>query len=578
MAKLTLADVSSLMGNPTSAATTINANSTLIETALENTLSRDGTTPNQMEADIDMNNNDLLNAGDVDVESLTIAGIPIETTTELADASYNPGVTGVVAPYVSMRNRLRVNLDATSIKLAGDGATDDQPEIMNVLTDIASWGGGRFHLNSYRTDTVFAVGDSIAVPDNVFIYGDGDGATEVTALGDYPVFTNIGTLASGRNRGGIKFMTIRGGGNALTNAHGVQMEWSNRFVLEGLRFHACYDALNYHDVWQVWMDKLSVDGGGDDQSFRGLHATGHDVTNPNNAVIASNVMVQNTIDTGYRLQYFNGSKFVNCELAGAGNHGWHLGDPDAATGEVQWGHFSNILSDTVTNDLWRMEKGASSDVKQIGINNLWLGTSSAGDGLAIYDASLIEITGLKIANINKSGIRLTRCSRMNITGVNIDTTDRANASHPAIRLTDSSRVGLIGGDIYVPDRASKGVLEEVVSGTTDFNRIIGVDVDPNGITRVGARTIVDGCGGYRTHNSGTSDVAIGTSSTTVTHGLAETPVNGDIMIVPRFDINLGGVARYWVDTLTSTTFKINVNTNVSGNTIAFAWTADISRR
>lgn len=60
MAKLTLADLASLQ-NETSAMATINANNALIETALENTLSRDGTAPNQMEASLDMNSQRILN-------------------------------------------------------------------------------------------------------------------------------------------------------------------------------------------------------------------------------------------------------------------------------------------------------------------------------------------------------------------------------------------------------------------------------------------------------------------------------------------------------------------------------------
>lgn len=63
MAKLTLSDVSNVTGNETSFVNTFNANNTLIETALENTLSRDGTSPNPMEADLDMNGNDILNIG-----------------------------------------------------------------------------------------------------------------------------------------------------------------------------------------------------------------------------------------------------------------------------------------------------------------------------------------------------------------------------------------------------------------------------------------------------------------------------------------------------------------------------------
>lgn len=59
MAKLTLSDINN--ESVPAASTTINANNALVEAALENTLSRDGTSPNQMEADLDMNSNRILN-------------------------------------------------------------------------------------------------------------------------------------------------------------------------------------------------------------------------------------------------------------------------------------------------------------------------------------------------------------------------------------------------------------------------------------------------------------------------------------------------------------------------------------
>jgi hypothetical protein len=60
MAKLTLSDLTSLT-NEASAVSTINNNNAATETALENTLSRDGTSPNTMGANIDMNSNRILN-------------------------------------------------------------------------------------------------------------------------------------------------------------------------------------------------------------------------------------------------------------------------------------------------------------------------------------------------------------------------------------------------------------------------------------------------------------------------------------------------------------------------------------
>jgi hypothetical protein len=60
MAKLTLTDLTDL-SNETSVVNNINNNNSSIETAMENTLSRDGTTPNTMEADFDMNGNRIIN-------------------------------------------------------------------------------------------------------------------------------------------------------------------------------------------------------------------------------------------------------------------------------------------------------------------------------------------------------------------------------------------------------------------------------------------------------------------------------------------------------------------------------------
>ena len=51
MAKLSLTDIAAGFQS----VTTTNANHTLIETAVENTLSRDGTAPNTMSANLDMN-------------------------------------------------------------------------------------------------------------------------------------------------------------------------------------------------------------------------------------------------------------------------------------------------------------------------------------------------------------------------------------------------------------------------------------------------------------------------------------------------------------------------------------------
>jgi len=81
MAKLTISDFNSL-GNETSFLTALNAAFELIEAAMENTVSRDGTTPNDMSAALDLNGNPLLNTGNID---LAVAGQLTAYTTEERD-------------------------------------------------------------------------------------------------------------------------------------------------------------------------------------------------------------------------------------------------------------------------------------------------------------------------------------------------------------------------------------------------------------------------------------------------------------------------------------------------------------
>lgn len=79
--KLNLSNITGGYG----ATSTLNANFDAIEAAIENTLSRDGTTPNEMGSNLDMNGNDILNVNELDCETLYLNGnkvIPNDYTVE----------------------------------------------------------------------------------------------------------------------------------------------------------------------------------------------------------------------------------------------------------------------------------------------------------------------------------------------------------------------------------------------------------------------------------------------------------------------------------------------------------------
>lgn len=106
MAKLTLSDITS--GYQTLAI--YNANNALIEAAIENTLSRDGTSPNQMEASIDMNSNHVQNIAQLTATSFILNGQVITPASVLAtaldapDVSYTP--TNPAGPLTTLQDAL----------------------------------------------------------------------------------------------------------------------------------------------------------------------------------------------------------------------------------------------------------------------------------------------------------------------------------------------------------------------------------------------------------------------------------------------------------------------------------------
>src|SRR5882762_155085 len=101
MSKITLTPLVNLQ-NETTAVSAINANSVVIQTAFDNTLSRDGTNPNTMNASLDMNSNQILNLP---------APSTVNSPVRLIDVTSNPtitipgtGTSGHVVPFLDGNN------------------------------------------------------------------------------------------------------------------------------------------------------------------------------------------------------------------------------------------------------------------------------------------------------------------------------------------------------------------------------------------------------------------------------------------------------------------------------------------
>ena len=167
MAKLTLTDLTSLTSNETTAVNQINANGALIETALENTLSRDGTTPNSMSADLDMNSNNLLNVsnitlasgsalfdgaieykydtgtsmadpgtGEIRFDNATIASATNIAVSNATNASGNPDISPFIVTWDDSTNTIKATL---TIRETGYPQNFAVFSITGTITDNTSW-------------------------------------------------------------------------------------------------------------------------------------------------------------------------------------------------------------------------------------------------------------------------------------------------------------------------------------------------------------------------------------------------------------------------------------------------------
>jgi hypothetical protein len=91
------------------------------------------------------------------------------------------------------------------------------------------------------------------------------------------------------------------------------------------------------------------------------------------------------------------------------------------------------------------------------------------------------------------------------------------------------------------------------------------------LATVGAASIVRLNTGWVTEAHGNASITSGNTTAVVTHGLSMTPTLEQISVTPQ--TSLGSAAFYWISTVTSTQFTINLNANPAA-TVTFGWKAD----
>lgn len=88
-------------------------------------------------------------------------------------------------------------------------------------------------------------------------------------------------------------------------------------------------------------------------------------------------------------------------------------------------------------------------------------------------------------------------------------------------------------------------------------------------------TYINGAPSTAMRASGTATIAISGTSVVVTHGLARTPVDGEVVIFSVSKPSGNDPGHVWVDTYTATQFTIHCATAPTGSTLVVGWRATI---
>lgn len=220
MAKLTLTDIASL-SDESSAVDVINTNHSLTETALENTLSRDGTSPNTMNANLDMNSNRILNLPEPvsQFEPMRLADAELIAEGALQGPPGPEGPQGVAGPTGATGATGPAGATGATGPAGADGISPGFSFNYSSTTSMADPGAGLFRFNNATLASVTA----IAIDDTTADTGNPNLETFILAWDDSTTTTNRGQLIIKKNSAPQNFVIFNITGASTDNVGWTQL-------------------------------------------------------------------------------------------------------------------------------------------------------------------------------------------------------------------------------------------------------------------------------------------------------------------------------------------------------------------
>ncbi len=175
---------------------------------------------------------------------------------------------------------------------------------------------------------------------------------------------------------------------------------------------------------------------------------------------------------------------------------------------------------------------------------------------------------------------------LGVGGSSISSNDADGTVIEGNRIISQGRYGILVGDRYSSDQIENRVITNNYIYSENGNLDYGIRIDGahqgviahNVLENMGsnALSLVNGANdwiiesnrGYTTENSGMSRINNGSTSATIAHGCDDVPTVINIIFTEN---PTNPISFWWVDSIGSSSFRLNVNTNPGSSNLDFRW-------
>lgn len=501
---------------------------------------------------------------------------------DLASTSAGKGAALVASkqPFTGsiVRTQHSKNTDLVSVKdfgAVGDGVTDDTTAIKAAVAAAASYSNRAAAV--YFPGGFYNVSSTIELPSWVQLVGSGIETTQIRCTNNDA--GHIILLPNGTQYNGIRGMTVRYATVPTSGGIGIGIKSYHPYFWQ-IKVTECYIGIkiyeNDHAVSSnatgVFVEQFQIN----DCSYVGLMVGNSNSGFCNDITFRDGLMLTNNPD----YFYLGGIRIIgrveSLTMTNIDMIGGRL-SYSADAGSTEGLRFSTFTGVFFDSGAARCEFGR---MRHCQFTNCWIsgGRTNGTEGAYFTDVQNTTFAGLRVYNCGGSGLVFDNCSYINIVegsfGLNNANSLSASqwhmqfgdtCSHFTVQNCTSNKAS---GAIAAGVRVESGSTYYTITGN-HFGQVTTPISEGNSSAQ--GRFVADNAF-YNTYAAGSGSLASGTTSTTVSHGLAVVPQIKQV----RIQQNGASVTPLYVQSVNGT--SITVATQTSNSSAApFTWEVDATR-